>query len=139
MALINIENIEFGKKLEEIKNNKGFVNTPIVLTTDTVLNIKQFLKILENGLTIDASLSSIDVETPSALEIMNALPFNKYQNITFKVNSFVQNLPSTNVCTFTGGNGISYILLGINKQQTITYTLTCSSVNPPLFVLSFTT
>lgn len=139
MSTIFIENIDFGTRLESIKQNKGLIYSPIFIDTNTTLSIRQFLQVLQNGLVVNNSLSNIVIITPPASQIFTILKLKKYQQVSFKVSSFVPILPNPNTVTIIGGLNVNNSGLSILKsQETFTFTLTCIDTSTPTFYLSFT-
>jgi len=111
-----------------------YINTPIIISSNTTLSINQFIEIIKNGLIVNNSLSNVIITLPDTSQIIKYIPINNYQSINFLVTSIVNITPNYNLVKINGDNKIISSII-IKPRQTRIYTLTCINTDPPLFYL----
>lgn len=130
---LKIENVELGKKLIEIKNNKVLVETPLRISDGaTSLSINQTLLGFANGFLVLASLGPSSIALPSAASIISALGLKFGQQVQFPIT-----IIGPNTCSVTAGSGIilvfgPYSLLGNSVNK---FTLVCTGTSTLSLVL----
>lgn len=103
---LKIENVELGKKLIEIKNNKVIVESPFSVVGGGLLTISQALVVFANGLLADTSTGPTAIFFPNATSIISALGLVAGQQVQFTVTAYgvgTLTLGATTGTTIIGG------------------------------------
>ena len=124
-AGFKIENVELGRKLVEIKNNKIIVDTPLVIVGTTVLSINQFLTGLAPGILVNTSAGVASVTVPTAASIIAALGLVVGNQIQFTFGTLGSN--TTTVLTNTGVTLSGVTTFTANNVRTCTLVCTSST------------
>jgi hypothetical protein len=124
-AGFKIENVELGRKLVEIKNNKIIVDTPLVIVGTTVLSINQFLTGLASGILVNTSAGVASVTVPTAASIIAALGLVVGNQIQFTLGTLGSN--TTTVLTNTGVTLVGVTTFAASNVRTCTLMCTSST------------